>query len=70
MAVFVVVAGNFLSVVEQYTYYIARKYGILSNSSGHINNFCQIMYVLPKKNRVFRKNTKNIFFKITTQGTF
>jgi hypothetical protein len=28
---------------------IARKYGFLSNSSGHINIFCQIMYFIPKK---------------------
>ena len=28
---------------------IARKYGFLSNSSGHINNFCQIIYFLYKK---------------------
>ena len=28
---------------------IAKESGILSNSSGHINNFCQIMKFLPKK---------------------
>ena len=28
---------------------IARKYGFLSFSSGHINNICQIMYFLPQK---------------------
>ena len=45
---------------------IARKYGFLSNSSGHINHFCQIIYFLPKKNRLFRKRvTLNIFTKLT-----
>ena len=29
---------------------MARKYGFLSNSSGLFNNFCQIIYFLPKKN--------------------
>ena len=33
----------------------ARKYGLLSNSSGHIANFCQIMSFLPKQNRLLRK---------------
>ena len=45
---------------------IARKYGFLSNSSGQINNFCQIMYFHPKKRiRLFRKRVAlNMFTKL------
>ena len=28
---------------------MAKKYAFLSNSSGHIGNFCQIIYFLPKE---------------------
>ena len=39
--------------------------GFLSNSSGYINNFCQIRYFLPKK-RLFRKKVAlNMFTKLT-----
>ena len=45
---------------------IARKYGFVSNSSGHINNFCQMMHFLPKKKRFFRKRVAlNMFTKLT-----
>ena len=45
---------------------IARKCGFLSNSSGYLNNFCQIMYFFPKKRRLFRKREAlNMFTKLT-----
>ena len=45
---------------------IARIYGTLSNSSGHLNNFCQIMYFLPKKNKLFKKRVAlNMFTNLT-----
>ena len=40
------------------------KYGFLSNSRGHINNFCQIMYFIKK--RLFRKRVAlNMLTKLT-----
>ena len=45
---------------------MARKYGFLSNSSGLINNFCQIIYFLPKKIKLFKKRVAlNMFTKLT-----
>ena len=44
---------------------MAKKYGFLTNSSGHINNFRQIMYFL-QKNRLFRERVAlNMFTKLT-----
>ena len=47
---------------------IARKSGFLSNSSGHINIFCQIMYFLPKINSLLMKRVALIMFtKLKTE---
>ena len=46
-----------------------QKYILLSNSSGHGNKFCQIMYFLPKKKRLFRlRGSLNLFTKLTRLG--
>ena len=48
---------------------IARKYGFFSKSSRQFNNFCQIMYFLPKTKRLFRKRVAlNMFTKMTQKG--
>ena len=45
---------------------MALKYGFLSNSKEHNNNFCQKMYFLPKKKVFFRKRVAlNMFQKLT-----
>ena len=41
------------------------KYGFLSNSSGHINKVCKILYYLPKKNGIQDEVVLNMFTKLT-----
>ena len=41
--------------MSEFTEKCVNKLNFLSNSSGHIFNFCQIMYFLPKKNSEIRR---------------
>ena len=43
---------------------MAKKYGFLSNSSGHINTFGQIMYFLQTKMLFRIRGSLNMFTKL------